>query len=365
MPDFIPGRELSRRFYFEAVRPILNAAFPNLAHAAALVGPGSDVLGFDTPMSTDHDWGPRMFVLLRDEDAALAPTIHEALRQRLPRVFHGYPVSAFEEPGDAPVYDAGEGPVEHRVVVRTLRSWLWSQLEYDLDRPLEAADWLTFASQALREIVAGPVHYDNVGELTGLRQRLAYYPHDVWLYMLAAGWQRIGQEEHLMPRAGYVDDELGSALMGSRLARDVMQLCFLMERQYAPYPKWYGTAFKQLACGPGLLPVLWSAQRAERWQEREASLGESYEYLARMHNALGLTEPLHTKVAPFYTRPFNVIHGSMFAEALRARIVDPDVQRIAARRLIGSVDQFSDNTDLRSHVAWRHILRNLYTEDVR
>ena len=71
------------------------------------------------------------------------------------------------------------------------------QLAYDIDRPLDAADWLTISSQKLRELTAGAVHHDEVGELTALRARLAWYPHDIWLYLLASGWQRIGQEEHL------------------------------------------------------------------------------------------------------------------------------------------------------------------------
>jgi len=80
----------------------------------------------------------------------------------------------------------------------------------------DAADWLTFPAQLLRTLTASAVYHDGVGELTALRARLAYYPRDVWLLLLAAGWRRIGQEEHLMPRAGYVDDELGSALIGAR-----------------------------------------------------------------------------------------------------------------------------------------------------
>jgi len=55
-PPFIPGLELSARFYREAVRPLLDARFPGLRHAAARLGRGSDVLGFDTEMSMDHDW---------------------------------------------------------------------------------------------------------------------------------------------------------------------------------------------------------------------------------------------------------------------------------------------------------------------
>src|SRR5690606_11764447 len=156
--------------------------------------------------------------------------------------------------------------------------------------------------------------------------------HDVWLYLLAAGWTRIGQEEHLMPRAGYVGDELGSALIGSRLVRDVMSLCFLMERRYAPYPQWFGSAFLQLACAAELSPLLWQAQRAASWQEREAALAGAFAVLARMHNTLGLTPPLPEAVSPFHDRPFRVIHGERFAEALRAQITSDEVRRIAAGR---------------------------------
>ena len=68
MPDFVSGIVLARQFYREAVRPILDEALPGLAHAAGLIGFGSEVLGFDTPVSVDHHWGPRVLLFLGDED---------------------------------------------------------------------------------------------------------------------------------------------------------------------------------------------------------------------------------------------------------------------------------------------------------
>src|SRR4051812_34721182 len=292
MPQFIPGIELSRRFYQEAVRPILDTRFPGLPYAAAQIGPGSDVLGFDTEMSTDHDWGPGVLLFLRDADAGLGDDIRAAMSQDLPHIFAGYLVGM-----------SAPDQMEHRVRPTTLRAFVRQQLAYDIDWPLDNADWLTISSQKLRELTAGAVHHDQIGELTALRTRLAWYPHDIWLYLLASGWQRIGQEEHLMPRAGYVGDELGSALIGSRLVRDIMSLCFLIERQYAPYPKWFGTAFQQLAGAAELTPILQRAQCSQTWRERETVLSSAYVALARMHNALAITPRLPESVGPFHDRP--------------------------------------------------------------
>src|SRR5947209_1980723 len=100
MPAFLAGRELSRRFYEEAVRPLLEEHFPSLPYAAAHLGRGSDVLGFDTEMSTDHDWGPSLLIFLQDEDAQLAQSIRGVLSHRLPHLFYGYPVHFAESPAE-------------------------------------------------------------------------------------------------------------------------------------------------------------------------------------------------------------------------------------------------------------------------
>lgn len=364
MPNFIPGLELCERYYAELVHPLLDRHFPGLQHAAALIGYGSEVLGFDTEMSMDHAWSPRLLLFLRQADLAYAEDIHNRLVRELPTHFLGFPLSIRPSETEPCVFFMDElaqpGQVAHRVSVTTLRDFVQREMDWDLLQPLEAADWLTFSSQILRAMTAGRVYFDNLGELTALCQQLAWYPHDLWLYLLASTWDRIGQEEHLMPRAGFVGDELGSAVLGSRLIRDVISLCFLMEKQYAPYPKWFGTAFRRLACAAEMTPLLWQAQLASTWPEREKALGAAFELLARQHNALGLTEPLPETVSNFHGRPFKVIHAETFAEALKAKIGDPEVRRIAERDLIGGLDQISDNTALRSQIQWRQRLKALY-----
>lgn len=363
MPPFVPGLELSRRFYWEAVRPILDDGFPGLFHAAAHIGPGSDVLGFDTEMSTDHGWGPSVTIFLRPDEISRANAISDFLGRRLPHVFYGYPVDAepiADEPGVFVMALRSEGPVRHRVAIVTLREYILEQLRYDISLPLSPPEWLCLPSQSLRALTTGAAHHDGLAELTALRARLAWYPRDVWFYLLASGWQRISQEEHLMPRAGFVGDEVGSALIGSRLVRDVMTLCFLMERVYPPFPKWFGTAFARLTCAPDLTPILRRAQFADNWKQREGALCQAYEYVAHMHNALGITDPLPEQVSSFYGRPFMVIWGARFSTALTSRITDREVQRIASKGLIGGIDQWSDSTDVRSDPVWWPIARHFY-----
>jgi hypothetical protein len=60
MPDFVLGLALAEHFYHDAVRPILDTKFPGVSHSAGLLGNGSEVLGFDTPVSCDHDWGSQI-----------------------------------------------------------------------------------------------------------------------------------------------------------------------------------------------------------------------------------------------------------------------------------------------------------------
>jgi hypothetical protein len=214
MPDFFPGLEPSRHFYFEAVCPLLQQKFPGLQYAAGLIGTGSEVLGFDTPMSMDHNWFPNVLIFLQERDLDLRGPIWEMLAHNLPHEFCGFPLDTVPVPDEPGIYwmqPGGTGLVQHRVHPTTVREFMQEHLAWDIHQPLEVADWLTFSSQALREMTAGVVHYDAVGHLTELRRRLSWYPYVFWLYLMAACWQRIAEEEHLMPRAGVAAFVLRSA----------------------------------------------------------------------------------------------------------------------------------------------------------
>jgi Domain of unknown function (DUF4037) len=334
-PAYMPGLQLAREFYAAVVRPLLMEHFPKMPYAAALVGPGSEVVGFDTQRSVDHDWGPRLQVFLTGRDVAQAGAVTAMLTSRLPELFRGYPV-AF------PVTRESGGLARHRAEVADLGAWLTGRLGFDAQREVTLLDWLATPAQRLAEFTAGEVFHDRPGELTRVRARLVWYPRDVWLYLLACQWQRIGQEEAFPGRCAEAGDDLGSVIVTARLARDLMRLSLLMHRRYPPYSKWLGTAFARLPGLAGLGESLAAAVSARDWISREQHLCQAYSRVASSHNELGLTPPLDTQVRRFYERPYQVIDAARFTVALREVITDPRVRRLP---LTGAIDQFTDSTD--------------------
>ncbi|HLF01060.1 MAG TPA: DUF4037 domain-containing protein, partial [Anaerolineales bacterium] len=282
---FIKGLQLSEIFYREAVGPILGGRFPGLAYSAARLDGGSDVLGFDTPRSMDHGWGPRLQLFLSEADLkTFGEGIVKMLGECLPYEFHGFSTNfSNREIGLGWMERITSGPICHGVSVHAVRPFLIGGLGCDPCDGLTAVDWLTIPEQKLRVISSGQIFHDGLGELKKIQAQLQYYPRDVWLYLLAAQWRRIDQEEPFMGRCGEVGDELGSRILTARLIRDVMKLCFLMERQYAPYSKWFGTAFSQLNCAGELTSTLIGALAGQTWQEREAHLSRVYKSVAAQH----------------------------------------------------------------------------------
>lgn len=356
---FIHGLELSERYYFDAVQPILRKAFPDLPHSAALIGYGSDVIGLDTPMSRDHMWGPRLVLFLPETNFSSTRTALDAiLHQELPHSFLGYPTSLgpSSEPSTWILTPTENGPVNHMLQITTLNDFFDRELGKSCWQAPTPADWLVFSEHRLLTLTTGKVFQDDLG-LEDIRRTLAYYPRDVWIYLLASEWSKIGQEEPFVGRTGDTGDELGSRILASRLVHTCMRLAFLMHRRYAPYSKWFGTAFARWNIAPDLLPVLTQALAAATWQERQHWLCEAYEQLAAQHNRLNLTPPIEPKCSGFHSRPFQVIHAGEIAEMLQAVIQDPLLKNI---RLYGSVNQFSPSTDLLEEVQALTKLKALY-----
>ena len=182
---FVPGLELARGFYEDVVAPLA----ADVPHSAARLGWGSDVLGFDTPRSTDHGWGPRLQLFV---EAADAPALDARLEEELPADYRGWPVR----------FGWDDYPVTKHVDVVELGAWLEERLGFDPRKALAHRDWLGAPQQLLLEITAGEVFHDGLGELEPCAGACVWYPDELWLWLLACQWRRIDQEEPFVGRDG-------------------------------------------------------------------------------------------------------------------------------------------------------------------
>jgi hypothetical protein len=360
MPDFIKGLELSRLFYHQAVAPLLREKFAHLTYSAARLDFGSDVLGFDTPTSRDHGWGPQLTIYLSTSDLPLyKQQISNALANGLPYEVGGYPTHFIKQEDDTNLMAAiQEGRINHLVVITTIKDFFMDYAGIDVNRPLRARDWLLIPQQRMRTITSGSVYHDGLARLEDIRAALKWYPREVWLYLMANAWRQLDQEEPFMGRCGDVGDNIGSRLVASRQVQRLMKLCFLMERQYAPYSKWFGSAFLQLDCAAKLSPIFERVFEAEDWQQRQEPLSEAYLILQGMHNQLGVTEFIQPDISPFYSRPYMVPHCGRFVDALLSAIQSDEVRTLPP--YTGSIDQVVQSIDVLESIPLCQEARFLY-----
>jgi hypothetical protein len=155
---FMPGLELSAAFHQETVEPILRRNFPDLAYAAARIGPGSDVLGFDDQRSTDHFWGPLLNLFLSDDDLdSYGAQIKQLLADELPFEVHGFPTNFRPFEGtEAHLGNLGhmaptqKRPINHGVMLSTVHAYFRAFLGISPLAELHPVDWLVMSEQHLR-----------------------------------------------------------------------------------------------------------------------------------------------------------------------------------------------------------------------
>ncbi len=342
MPEFIKGMQLSHDFYFEVVAPLLEMHFPDIQYSAGRLCVGSDVLGFDDPQSRDHDWGPRVDLFLSTEDyEAVGDEIYKVLSKTLPFSFKGYSTHFVND------YLMGENdqyPIIHRARTFAYNFYFKYHLGFNPLDKISEIEWLTTPETEFRTIQSGEIFHDGLSVLQEIKDKVKWYPDDIWYYIMACQWMRIDQEEPFVARCGDVGDELGSRVVAARQVKEIMQLCFYMEKEYAPYMKWFGTAFSKLQRAEKLQPILKQVFLQENWKDREKVLSDAYLILAEMHNELGITEYIAPKITNFHDRPYLVPHSERFYEALIQMVESPLLKGI--KRPIGSLNQFTDSTDI-------------------
>ena len=232
------GLELSRRFFEAYGMPMLREQFAALLPhlAAGLLGSGSECFGFDDAVSRDHDFEPGFCIFLPGEDVVdrRAGFQLERAYAKLPREFEGV-----SRPMLLPVGGARRG------VLRT--GEFFTEKVGAPDGALTLGQWLSLPEQALAEATNGEVYFDNAGELSAIRERLAYFPEDVRLKRLAGHLLLMAQSGQYNYARCLAHGEPAAAQMAvGEFVKSALSAVFLLNRRYQPYYKWSFRALRGL-----------------------------------------------------------------------------------------------------------------------
>jgi Domain of unknown function (DUF4037) len=344
---FKPGVELARGFYADVVAPLVDTA-----HSACLIGEGSEVLGYDSPRSTDHEWGPRLQVFVATDAVA---HVRSVIGNGLPPEYQGWPTAWFS---------LAQQRITHHIEIATLDEWLVAHLGVDPRSGLDYATWLGLPQQHLLQLTGGEVFHDDDGELSRVRTSLRWYPDDVWRWLVASQWHLIGNTEPLLGRTLEAGDQRGARLLVDRLCTLIMEMAFLQERRYRPYAKWFGTAFAELRAATSLGPLIDAASSEPPSARADSALSSALMALAQRHNESGISEPIAPVMADFdvninsAVRPYPVLNTRDFIDATSRSIGDPALRALP---LVGGIDQLTHADDaMINFTKWPRMLTQCY-----
>jgi len=342
--EFIPGLELNRGFYNDAVKPLLEEFFPKLDYAAALIGPCSDVIGFDDYKSTDHCWGPRMQLFLREEDyERLHKEIDECLKNNLPFTYKGFPTNYKPVEGwfnNAYMQFTEEYPINHFLEIATVNSFFSKDIAFDLKKEVSYKNWLAYPMHNLLELTSGEIFHDGIGELTEAREKLRFFPEDVLLIHLHCLWNSISEEQAFIGRCHGQNDFIGESIILNRIVNKIMKMLFYYEKKYYSYSKWFGVAFNNLKIADKVNPIIKEILFNQSYMVREKSLIELYKIVVEMHNELGITEEVTAKIVDYYDRGYRGFDSDVMVEKIGAKI---DWTKIADYDALSKVVLYDDS----------------------
>jgi len=300
--------DVSRNFFEEIVKPILEEHFPKETAQTAfgVFGYGSEALRLDDEYSRDHHWGLRIDALMPEEIfETRRQAIMDTLSANLPDSYQGHSLRAGHLAG------AGLAP-------DNLTAFLKRTIGID-HPPVTYAEWLSIPEEDIVHIINGEVWYDPLGKFTAIRQTFdAYYPEPVRLRRIAH-WCRYfsGMGTYALRRAILRHNDFYATTRFSNAIRLGIQLAFLLDRQYFPYDKWLMAYFEKLPrLAKPMLPLVSEAVKlSTSWERKLELLHQITDILDETMVADGIIKP-HPKFAVSPTSGYRLMEHA-YAEIIQ------------------------------------------------
>lgn len=231
------GLELSREFYEQFGKKMLEEQFPDKLHeiAVGLCGEGSECLGYDDEISRDHDFDAGFCLWITKEAEREYGFKLERAYAKLPKEFMGV-----KRPTLSPA-----GGNRHGVIVI---DDFYTKLLGENSAPDSVKRWLYTPSSSLRAAVSGEVFRDDLGKFSEIRNILKKgYPEDIRRKKIAAHAALCHQAgvynyERLVKRG-----ETGAAQLAVfEFVKHAISIIYLLNNEYEPFYKWVYRGMRDL-----------------------------------------------------------------------------------------------------------------------
>lgn len=237
------GLELSERYFNTYGLPMLRNQFPQLLDrvAAGLVGQGSDCLGFDDEISTDHDFGPGFCLWLNEEDYEKFGAELSIAYEALPKDFLGVQSRIISAQGDG------------RVGVFEIHAF-YRRFIGNEQPPRSHLRWLYLPDLQLANATNGRVFYDPSGAFSAIRNAISTYPEDVRIKKIAARVAIMAQSgQYNYARSMRRGEFVAAELALREFVQATVSVVHALNHCYTPYYKWMFHSMKRL---PVLAPTV-------------------------------------------------------------------------------------------------------------
>ena len=288
-------------------------------------------------------------MFLQEKDLTLKSDLIELFARKLPYVYKGYSVNfTVPDPNDNGVQHPQlihEGKINPLIWIQTFDSYLEEQLGLSDLENIKPAQWLAFSEHRLLSLISGSFFVDDLNLQNRLKSIL-YYPKEVKLYLIASNWDIIASEQAFVRRCGDCCDDIGSRIICSRIAERLMRLCFLYKDTYAPYSKWFGTAFNRLEIDNHIKELIHQALSADDLLEREKCIVLAQKAVADLHNCTRWAEPVDIRIEKYFGRDIQVIYADKISESVSVKLQGTafdGVPLIGSMSQLGGLSEFSDN----------------------
>ena len=138
-----------------------------------------------------------------------------------------------------------------------------------------------------------------------------------------------------------------------------MRLCFLYKDTYAPYSKWFGTAFNKLDIDEKIKIKINAALKANDLTERENNLVEAQALVAELHNASGLTDNVDYNIEFYFGRDIKVIFAEKVVDATIEKLKGTVLENIP---LIGTMSQLGGLSNFADEKKYYNTIMKFYVD---